>query len=88
MSSKKWFVYIIETKSGLLYTGITTDPERRLKEHQTGPKGAKFMRGKGIKGMVFLQEGRNRSEVSKLEARIKKLKRSQKQQLINGAFEL
>jgi len=84
MSTRKWFVYIIETQAGLFYTGITTDPERRLKEHQTGPKGAKFMRGKGVRGIVFLKEGKNRSVVSRFEARIKKLKRSEKQQLIRG----
>lgn len=72
----------------MYYTGITTDPERRLREHQTSPKGAKFMRGKAVKGFVFLQEGANRSEVSKLEARIKKLKRAQKQQLIKGLIQL
>jgi putative endonuclease len=88
MGVKKWFVYIIQTKTGIYYTGITTDPERRLKEHQSSPKGAKFMRGKGIKGFVFLREGANRSEVSKLEAQIKKLKRAQKQQLIQGLIHL
>jgi len=84
MSSTKWFVYIVQTEKGLLYTGITTEPERRISEHQNSPKGAKFLRGKGLLRLVFLKEGKNRSEVSKLEARIKKLRRDQKEKLIRG----
>ena len=37
-----YFIYILECKDGSLYTGITKDVEKRLREHNTSPKGAKY----------------------------------------------
>ena len=44
-----WYVYIIRASDQSLYTGITTDPERRFAEHQSGKAGAKYFRGVGRK---------------------------------------
>ncbi len=79
-----WYVYLIRTRSGSLYTGITTDTTRRLKEHHKGGKGAKNLRGKGPLDLVYRAEFANRSIASVLEARIKKLTRLQKEALITG----
>ena len=80
-----WYVYLIRTRNGSLYAGITTDTERRLKEHQRGGKGAKNLRGKGPLELVYREQFANRSIASVLEARIKKLTRLQKEALIAGS---
>lgn len=81
-----WYVYLIRTRSGTLYAGITTDTERRLKEHTGARKGAKNLRGKGPLELVYSEQFANRSAASKIEARIKKLNRLQKEALISGTI--
>lgn len=84
MSGSGWFLYMIETRQGHLYTGITTDVERRFNEHQNSPKkGAKYLRGKGPLTLVYQTKCADRSAASKLESEIKKLSRQQKLVLIN-----
>jgi len=80
-----WFLYIIETEGGRLYTGITTDIERRFSQHQSG-KGAKYFHIDAPKQVVYRREFENRSVASKEEVRIKRLSRGQKLLLIkNGS---
>ncbi len=79
---KRWWVYIIQTEKGTLYTGITTDIERRFKEHTSGKKGAKFFSTSDPSEILFKKKVKDRSEASILEARIKKLSRDQKFRLI------
>lgn len=81
---QNWIVYIIQTRTGQLYTGITTNLERRLKEHQTGNKGAKFFRFSEAYNVVFQETHMSRSDASKREADLKKLTRSQKNELIKS----
>ncbi|MEH0833188.1 GIY-YIG nuclease family protein [Pectobacterium cacticida] len=76
-----WYLYILRTVSGSLYTGITTDVSRRLNQHQTG-KGAKSLRGKGELTLVFKCLAGDRSSALKLEYRIKQLNKKQKERLI------
>ena len=76
-----WYVYIIQCKDGTYYTGITTNVERRLKEHNSG-KGAKYTRSRTPVELEECKEFKNRSEASKEEARIKKLTRIKKEKLI------
>ncbi len=81
--SKPWWVYMVQTQGGRLYTGITTDPERRFKEHCAGGKlGARFFRSDPAWAMVYREPQKNRSTASQREAAIKKLTRSQKLALI------
>jgi putative endonuclease len=79
---KKWEVYIIETESGTLYTGITNDLDRRFANHLNGDKGAKFFRFGAPKKIVFRESHSNRSEATKREIEIKKMSKSQKLALI------
>jgi putative endonuclease len=79
-----YWVYIIECSDGSLYTGITTDLERRLEEHRKG-KGGNYTRAKEAVKIVYTQEHPNRSSASKREAEIKKLKREQKLRLLKKA---
>ncbi len=71
---------MVETQSGKLYTGITTDVDRRFAEHSgaAGNKGAKFFRSDKPKKMVFQEASQNRSTASKREAEIKQLSRREK----------
>ena len=79
MAKNYWWVYMIETDKGLLYTGIATDVERRFNEHKSNPKkAAKFFRGKVPLNIVFRQACNDRSTASKVEAAIKKCSRAQK----------
>jgi putative endonuclease len=82
MGKSNWEVYIIRTSSGMLYTGITTDLERRLKEHKNGKKGARFFHISNAEEVVFREPHENRSQASKREAEVKKMTKSQKEALI------
>jgi putative endonuclease len=84
MSDVDWFVYIIEASDQSLYTGITTDPERRFKEHSSGPLGAKYFKGRQPVQILYRESCQNRSVASVREAEIKKLSRAQKLQLIGA----
>jgi len=77
-----WSLYIIEASDGSLYTGITTDVERRFDEHLQCRKGAKFFNGRSPIKVVYREEGHTRSSASRREAEIKKLSRSEKETLI------
>jgi len=83
MPDQSWFVYIIEAENGHFYTGITTDLERRFKEHQTKQKGARFFHTSDAKQFVYHEQHPDRSSASKREAAIKKLSRQAKISLIN-----
>jgi putative endonuclease len=80
--SDEWFVYIIRASDHSLYTGITTDLERRLKQHQTGKGGAKYFRGRQACEFVYTESGHNRRSASIREAQIKKMTRQQKDLLL------
>ena len=79
----EWFLYMVEYADGRVYTGITTDVNRRFAEHSEGGiKGAKALRGKGPLKLVFQQQMLNRSTASIAESAIKKLSKKQKLLLI------
>ena len=79
-----WQVYIIRCVDGTLYTGITTDVERRLGEHAQG-KGAKYLRARRPQAIVYLETGHTRGSASRREAEIKRLPRPRKDALILSA---
>lgn len=76
-----WFVYILKCRDGSLYTGITNDPQKRLKEHISG-KGGRYTRSHRPVKIAYLEKARGRSAALKREALIKKMKRGQKLSLI------
>ncbi|MCD6526346.1 MAG: GIY-YIG nuclease family protein [Desulfuromonas sp.] len=76
-----WQVYIIHCSDDSLYTGITTDVERRLAQHAVGT-GAKYFRGRAPRRVVYLERGHDRSSASRREAQIKKLRPVDKRTLI------
>ena len=80
-----WFIYLIRTHSGSLYTGITRDVARRFEEHASGgPKAAKALRGRGPLTLAFQCAMRSKSDALKLEAQIKRWPKSRKEQLIQA----
>lgn len=82
-----WYLYLIRCVDGSLYTGITTDISRRLREHQLG-RGARRLRGRGPLSLAFSQAVGSRSRALRLEYRVKRLGRAQKEALIAGAASL
>ncbi|KZY34135.1 MULTISPECIES: GIY-YIG nuclease family protein [unclassified Oleiphilus] len=82
-----WQVYMIRTSCGKLYTGISTDIDRRFKEHcemfeKKAGKGAKFFRGHEPREIVYSQDFESRSEATKREVEIKRMSVLKKQTLI------
>jgi putative endonuclease len=77
-----WFVYIIKASDGRLYTGITTDVERRFSEHSGTPRGARFFRGRQPVEVVYTENHPDRSSAQRREADIKRLSRGLKLELI------
>jgi putative endonuclease len=80
-----WTVYIIRCTDNSLYTGVTTNLERRFAEHMSQLRGAKYFHGRKPKEIVFSEAGHTRSSACRREALIKKLKRNEKLRLINAA---
>lgn len=80
-TGKQWFVYLLECSNGRLYTGITTDLDRRFAKHSSG-KGAMFTRLNRPLRMIAAKPCENRSAASKLEWQIKRLKVEQKWLLV------
>lgn len=83
IKSKKYFVYIVECADGTLYTGITTDLKRRVAEHNASPVGAKYTNARRPVALVYSKKYKDRSTASVEEARIKKLPKIKKIELIN-----
>lgn len=80
--SKPWFIYMILTQKNKLYTGISTDPERRFVEHLCDRvKGAKFFRSDSPVKIVYLEEVDTMSEALVRELWIKKLSSQNKRKL-------
>ena len=79
-----YFVYILECNNGTLYTGITTDIKRRVDEHNNSKKGARYTKLRRPVKLVYSEISEDRSSASKREYEIKKLKRSEKLELINA----
>lgn len=81
--ANEWVVYIIEAKSGKLYTGITNNLEKRFAAHQKG-KGASFFHFSSPRKIVYTESHPSRGVALKREIEIKKMKRDKKLELINN----
>lgn len=82
-----WYLYLIRSSDNRLYTGITTNVERRFTEHQAG-KGAKALRGRGTLTLAFSQLIGSRSQALRIEYQIKQLSKTQKERLVNQETDL
>lgn len=81
--AKKHYVYILKCADGTFYTGWTTDPERRMKVHNSG-KGAKYTRARRPVELIYYEEFDDKIEAQRREWAIKQLTRAEKEELIAG----
>ena len=81
MNKTLWFLYVLQCKDKSLYTGISTNVKRRIKEHSNG-KGSRALRGKLPLKLVYQESCSSRSSALKREAEIKKFTHKKKLALI------
>lgn len=77
-----YFVYILKCNDDTLYTGVTTNLARRVKEHNSSTLGAKYTRPRRPCKLVYSKQFATRSAAQIEESRIKSLSRSEKQKLV------
>jgi putative endonuclease len=75
------FIYIVRCADGTLYTGWTTDVERRVDQHNAG-RGARYTRMRRPVALVYREEAPDRSTAMRREVAIKKLDRERKERLV------
>ena len=87
MTNTVWWIYLLRNEKNALYTGITTHVERRLSEHrEKQTKGARFTRSCREITLVYHCGVGDRSLALKVEARIKRLKKLQKETIVASGF--
>ena len=84
---KTWYLYILRCGDDTLYTGITTDVQRRLADHRAG-KGAKYTRGRGPLELVYEEKCGTHSDALRRELEVKALKRLDKEKLLQDMKEV
>jgi putative endonuclease len=84
MTSVTFSLYIVRCADDTLYTGIAADVGKRIAEHESSPRGAKYLRGKGPLRLEFAEAVGDRAAASALEFRVKQLSKAQKEALIEG----
>lgn len=78
-----WYLYIIRCRDGTLYTGISTDVDRRIAEHREGrDAGSKYLKGRGPLTLLFQKRLGSRSLALKVENTVKKLSKANKEKLV------
>jgi len=85
--SKKWSSYLLECADGTYYSGVATDLEDRLREHNAG-RGAKYTRGRRPVRLVWFRKCGSYAKARALEARVKGCSREKKSQLVAGSLRL
>lgn len=83
--AKPWYVYIVKCADNTLYTGVTTNVERRVDEHNSAKKAARYTRARQPVSLYYYERQDNRSTACKREAQIKRLPKRDKLVLKNGA---
>jgi len=78
------FVYVLRCGDGTLYTGYTTDVERRVREHERGD-GAKYTRGRGPFDLVHVESFESRSAAMSREYELQQCSRAEKERLVDGS---
>ncbi len=79
-----WWVYMLKCCDGSLYTGVTTELARRVEEHNSSPRGARYTKSRRPVELVYSQVCDGRSKALVLESRIKRMSRQEKLGLIEG----
>jgi putative endonuclease len=80
----EWFLYVLRTGDGALYTGVATDVRRRLAEHHAG-RGSRYLRGRGPLAIVYQRKLGQRSLALCAEHSLKRRTKAQKEALVSAA---
>ena len=81
----KWYIYLVRCSDGTLYTGITNDLGRRIREHNSEKGGARYTRSRRPVELVYSESAGSRSEAAKREYRIKRMTLSDKRKMLKGS---
>ena len=84
MPASDYSVYIVRCADGSLYTGIAVDVARRIDEHERGRRGARYLRGRGPLKLEFAERVGDRGAATRIEHRLKRLAKPDKERLIAG----
>ena len=80
-----WYLYLIRCRDSTLYTGISTDVDRRFAQHQgSGNAGSRYLKGRGPLRLVFQVKLGSKSLALKLEREVKRLSKARKEKLIKA----
>ena len=82
-ASNKFFCYILECSDGTFYTGWSTDPERRARQHNSGT-GARYTRSRRPVRLVYVEEQPDKVSAMRREQSIKNMDRERKMKLVQG----
>ena len=78
-----WYLYLIRCRDSTLYTGISTDVDRRLAQHQgEGNAGSRYLKGRGPLSLVFQEKLGSKSLALKVERKVKRMSKARKEKLI------
>jgi len=78
-----WYLYLIRCRDSTLYTGISTDVDRRLAQHRgKGNAGSRYLKGRGPLSLVFQEKLGSKSLALKVEHRVKRMSKARKEKLI------
>ena len=83
----EWFVYIVQCRDGSFYTGITTNLEKRVQDHNTGSAGAKYTRSRRPVRLVYHEAAVSRSAAARREFQVKQMTPAGKLQLMRTALD-
>ena len=88
MAANEFTVYILRCGDDTFYTGIAVDIGKRISEHESSSRGAKYLKGRGPLTLVYSMAVGNRAAATRVEYRIKQMNRAQKEALIDGRLGL
>ena len=80
---QRWYLYVVKCSDDTLYTGVTNDLERRIKEHNASPRGAKYTRTRRPVELVYSYSYLSRSQAQRAEYKFKRLSKKQKLDVIH-----
>lgn len=86
--ARKWRVYMLRCRDNTLYTGVTTDVERRLKEHNNAKNGSRCTRSRLPVCLVYSEPQLDRASALKREAEIKSWRKEKKEEFLMRASEI
>ncbi len=84
--AKAWYVYLVRAANGALYCGISDDPQRRFRQHQSG-KGARFFHSSPAQALVYVEVCAGKGAALRRERAIKRLAKPAKELLVQGCMQ-